>query len=245
MKKVSLHYSIIIVFLLAFMLGLIKELIIISLALTIHETGHILCLRFFKYKINKIVFYPFGGIINHELKNDFLYKIIIISLGGILLNLLFCFLFKFIGFKTASNLNLIMALVNIVPIYPLDGGRVLICLLCYVFPYRISKLLTYIISIALSVLFAIYFWLNLEGIYLIFMMLVFVKINIMSTYNLTKEYRQFMLLKHLYPNSLFKEKITSFWTINPENNLFYGKKMVFKYDELYLSEAVLLNKHFK
>lgn len=245
MKKINFHYSIVIVFLSAIMLGLTKELVAISLVLTIHEIGHIICLRFFNYKINKVTFYPFGGIINHEIKNDFLYKIIIISLGGIIFNLLFYFIFNFLGLKTASNLNLIMAVVNIVPLFPLDGGRVLMYLLCYVVPYRLSKLLTYFVSIVLSVLLALYFWLNLDGVYLIFMMFVFVKINVISLFNLTNEYKQFMLLKHLYPNASFKERVTIFWVNKPEKNLFYDKKMLFKYDELYLSEAVLLNKHFK
>ena len=54
MKKYSVHYTFIIVLILAFMIGLLKELSLIFLVLLLHELGHLFFIKLFDRKIKKI-----------------------------------------------------------------------------------------------------------------------------------------------------------------------------------------------
>ena len=94
MKKYSINYTFVVLMLFAILLGLAKEFFLILFCLILHETGHLIFIKLFKYKINKITLYPFGGVIIYENKNDFIFKSVLICLGGILCNFLFYMLFK-------------------------------------------------------------------------------------------------------------------------------------------------------
>jgi stage IV sporulation protein FB len=76
MKKFKFHYSFLILLLFSFFLGLIKEMVLIIFVLMIHEIGHLLFILLFKNSISNIIIYPFGGVINYELKNDFIYVVV-------------------------------------------------------------------------------------------------------------------------------------------------------------------------
>ena len=96
MKKFKIHPMFLILIILSFMMGFGSDLFKIIFVLIIHECGHLVFLNIFKFKINDVCFYPFGGIINYEFKNDFLYKEFMISFGGVLLNFLFYIVMLFL-----------------------------------------------------------------------------------------------------------------------------------------------------
>ena len=66
--KIS-KYSLIII-LLCFITGLIKELSIIILLIIFHEFGHYIISYYFKWNIKRIIIYPFGGLIKYEEQID-------------------------------------------------------------------------------------------------------------------------------------------------------------------------------
>ena len=139
MKKIKLGYAFVLMILLAFLIGLNKELFLLLQAFIIHEIGHLIFFKTYQFKINKITLFPFGGVIDYDSKNDFLSKEIMVTIAGVLFNYLFFLLFSIFNLKVFAIYNLVLIYVNIIPIYPLDGGRVFIYLISYFLPYRLSK----------------------------------------------------------------------------------------------------------
>lgn len=245
MKKIKIHYTFLILFILSIFLGLFKEFVCIILVLTIHEIGHLFFLKIFKYDVSLITIYPFGGVIKYKEKNDYNYRIILITLGGVIFNVLSFILFNVIGLKLLSNLSLFFFLINLIPILPLDGGRVNVFLMSYLFPYRISKIIGYILSIVISLFIIFFLIFNYDGIYLYMLLFVFIRMNITNILGIGREYNKFILLKYLNPNKDLKIKKTKFWTKRPLLSLFYGKTTLFDFETFTVCEDDLLESYYK
>ena len=54
-----------ILLLLSFLSGYYKEISIILLILIVHELGHFFLMKLFKIEVNKIIIFPYGGILIH------------------------------------------------------------------------------------------------------------------------------------------------------------------------------------
>ena len=245
MKKFKFHYSFLILLLFSFFLGLIKEMFLIIFVLMIHEIGHLLFIILFKNSVSNIIIYPFGGVINYELKNDFIYKELLITLGGVLFNLLFYLLFKMLKLELLANINLVFIIVNLFPIHPLDGSRILTLILSINLPYYLAKNICFIVSLTLSLIALIYIVLNQSGFYYVFLTIFLIRINIISIIKINKEYYMFLLLKYLNPNLRLKNKMTTLFTYNPIKNLFYGKNTIFSFKSFVIKEEVVLRKYFE
>lgn len=245
MKKFKIHPLFFMFLIFGILMGLFFEMINILFVLMIHEVGHLFFINLFKNKIIDFYLYPFGGVIVFEEKNEFIYKAFLINYGGIVFNLLFFAIFKIIDLNYLSSLNLYFALINFVPIYPLDGGRGLNLLISFFLPNRLSKLITYFTSIILSVVIGIWLFLNYNGLYLILYCIFFLKVNILAIKFINHEYQKFLLLKFLSPNDKLKTKETTLFTTNPIKNLYLGKNTVFNYKTFKVKEEVILSKHFK
>ncbi len=103
-----------------------------------HECAHAFAAAKLGYKLNKIVLMPFGAVIDGDLKGISLKDEIFVAACGPLCNLLTALVFVAIWWlkptmyaftDTACFSSLSIALVNLLPAYPLDGGRILQCLL--------------------------------------------------------------------------------------------------------------------
>ncbi len=107
-----------------------------------HECAHAFCAYKLGYKLNKIVLMPFGAVIDGEMKGISLKDEIFVAFCGPFCNLLTAALFVAIWWiaptmyaftDTACYSSLTIALVNLLPAYPLDGGRILRCVLAQAF----------------------------------------------------------------------------------------------------------------
>ncbi|QOY38627.1 M50 family metallopeptidase [Anaerobacillus isosaccharinicus] len=115
--------------------GYFKEVIMVFSIVFIHEMGHSIAAHFFKWRIRKIELLPFGGVAeveeygNRPLKEEF---IVIISgpIQHIWLIVLSFLLLPF-DFWTSNDHqmfithNLMILLFNLLPIWPLDGGKLM------------------------------------------------------------------------------------------------------------------------
>ena len=118
--------------------GRVFSFIVFTLVALIHELGHSLAASDLGYKLNRVVLMPYGAIVSGE-QRLFSYKDEIkIALAGPIINLLTGFLFAAVWWfipesypytDLAVFASLSIATINLLPCYPLDGGRVLLAFL--------------------------------------------------------------------------------------------------------------------
>ena len=112
------------VFLIIFYLtNQLKTYLMIMFFCIIHEVGHIIVALLFKMKLQKIEVTPFGANASfYEKFSNNKSKEILVALAGPLTSLVLVFLCTT---QEAVYSNILIMLFNLIPIYPLDGGRIL------------------------------------------------------------------------------------------------------------------------
>lgn len=103
-----------------------------------HEYAHAYAAEKLGYSLNKIVLMPYGAVLDGDLRSLTVKDEIWVATAGPLCNLATAVFFAALWWfaptmyaftDTACFVSLSIALVNLLPAYPLDGGRVLQCLL--------------------------------------------------------------------------------------------------------------------
>lgn len=126
------------------------NLIFVLLFSALHELGHIVLLYILGGKADSVTIAYYGIGLKHS--SDLSYsREIIFLLGGIAVNLMFALL------DIHREINLALFVINALPIYPLDGGRVFKLILCKWFGIALSdRVMTVsgIIFIALIIILA-------------------------------------------------------------------------------------------
>lgn len=156
----------------ALLIGSGKEIIIIFLAIFIHEWTHSAVGRAVGYKVKEIELTPYGGAAKFEgLIGAPPIDEIIISVSGPLINIIIAVVGAILDSKGIIRgdlfiffikVNLYLALFNLLPALPLDGGRIMRAILSIFIGYQKST------EIGMSCGKILAFILFLFGIYLIF-----------------------------------------------------------------------------
>lgn len=230
--KISINIFTYLFYILLILSGYINYLVVFLGIMLVHELGHILFIYLFKYKINKINIYPSGAIISTNINiNIHPVKQLIISLGGILFQLLLFLIIRdnfTYTYQIFYKLNIMLIIFNLVPIYPLDGYKIFLSLIEYIYKYRIIIWLTYIVSVVSLIIF-FYFTKNLY----IFIFLYIV--NIKNIMNYKFYYQKFLLERHLYKIKYKKEKIVNsirdFYKCR--SNYIFSNKTLISEDNIY------------
>ena len=140
-KLISVYPSFWILIIVVFALDYAEQFFTIFFSVTVHEISHIIAARYFGLGCSKIIFTPIGEIaIIENMDTKELYKKLLIVLAGPFVNIaivVFCLLF-FPKMEFLIYSNLVIAVFNLLPIYPLDGGKVF----NYIFSNRIGVLNT-------------------------------------------------------------------------------------------------------
>ena len=128
----------------------------------LHEIAHSLVAKDFGYETESIVLYPFGGVARVVMPQDAPpeHELYIASSGPLLNAAIGTFLLIpawFLGypFGLLALLNLGMFVLNMLPIYPLDGGRVLRSLLSRSLGHETSTTIVTYMSRVFAWVFAI------------------------------------------------------------------------------------------
>lgn len=107
-----------------------------------HECAHAFAAARLGYKLNAIVLMPFGAVIDGDLRGISFKDEIFVALCGPLCNLATALFFVALWWlhptlyaftDTACFISLSIAVINLLPAYPLDGGRILKCALTRLF----------------------------------------------------------------------------------------------------------------
>lgn len=150
-------------------------------AILIHELGHYYFAKFFGYKLTKFSLSPYGVSLSYygqtlEQKDE-----IYIALAGPLANLITAFstiavwwIFPTFYFLSSSfvEISVVIALTNLLPAYPLDGGRIFVSCVSNIIERRKALKITIVFNIILSLIFYLLFFvfcfINFNPTYLLF-----------------------------------------------------------------------------
>ncbi len=252
-KKIKLSPFFLLVILLSLVSGLFKDVITLFMIIIIHELGHILSSIMLNWKIRKIDITICGGFITYDDVIDKPFKEeIIIAVSGFLFQFIL-YVFSFLLYKLnildikffslINRYNLSIFLFNILPIYPLDGAKILLVIYNFFMPYKKSLRLISITSIAFLFLIILYFIkykIKFEYSYIMIMCFILFKII-----NLIEDI-PYLFNKLLFERYLYGIKVKDYKYINGDDiSLFTRrKKHYFLIGKHYYDEKYILSKKF-
>lgn len=148
----SLHPLFVIVMLASVITGRFFELLTLFVIVFIHELGHASAAIAMGFKVRSIQMLPFGGVAVIEDDGRMnAFRELVIALAGPLQNVIMigiAWICQAAGWGDSSFLsyviqgNLIIALFNLLPVLPLDGGKVMQAIVSLMLPYHATLLWT-------------------------------------------------------------------------------------------------------
>lgn len=121
----------------------------------LHEIGHYLVALYFSFEIEKIMILPFGAfLLLRDLGKHYVYEEIWMLFCGPFVNMICFILFIFFKEPLLAKINIYILIFNLLPIYPLDGSKLLLLFLSYLIDYQ--KCMQ--IQIKVSLLFICILW---------------------------------------------------------------------------------------
>ena len=178
--------------------------------LALHESGHAFWACFFHYPIRQLSILPFGLALTLEHFGDRDgWEELVILAGGLAMHGLIPLLYGGLAqlgwispvmLEWVLNINRSVFLFNILPLYPLDGGRIVQSLRHCWLPYKTAQSLTFVVSAILTPLVFVQ-WMNRKPMSLgVFGFLFFV--NVLSWRQRTYQAEQFYLYRLIHPRRL-------------------------------------------
>lgn len=185
--KIKIHWSFAVLSIFMFIFGKFAMFFCAIVAVLLHEMGHSVVGRKLGYKLDLITLLPYGAMLSGKNSPFNTKDEIKIAIAGpivnavlILSNIILWRIFPSI-FNISNNFfsaNVFTLIFNLLPVYPLDGGRILIAVLSSKMPRakaeKKTKVVGYIITIAFFVLFFVSFFYKLNymlGINAIFLLI--------------------------------------------------------------------------
>lgn len=216
LNKIEFHYTYIIMAFGLVITGHFVNLIIFTSLIIIHEMGHIIISKILSYKIDKVIIYPYGGFvklntrINTKIENDLLVAISGIIMQSIYFGIIFFLYRNGIVREYIYSLFLLyhksMLIFNLLPIYPLDGAKIVNLILSKYFSFNIANYISIVISLITVVLFLysdIY-----ENNYSIILVIGVLMKNIYKFYkDISYIYNRFILERYLFKFNYKDKKV--------------------------------------
>lgn len=165
--KISIHPLFFAVTVFSAFVGGFFDCIIFALTALIHECGHIFCAARLGFRCEKIKLMPYGAAAVCDLDGIRRRDEISLALAGPAVNAAICvacaglwwfFPDTYAYTDTVMSASLVMLAVNLLPAYPLDGGRVARCVIMLFFSQRTAYIVLRIINLAIAITFFVLFF---------------------------------------------------------------------------------------
>lgn len=222
--KITLHPLFIALLIGSAIFGGLPVFVIYALTALLHECGHIFCASRLGFACKKISLMPYGAAAVCDTEGISNLDEIKLALAGPAVNafMLICiaglwwfFPVTYAYSDTLFKANLVMLAINLLPAYPLDGGRAALCFLRLFLADKTAKIILRILSLALSLTFILLFILVYRNLsFLIFAAFLlcsaFEKDEVMSRINFcAKKPKRGKEIKHvmLNKNSTYKDAL--------------------------------------
>lgn len=206
--------------------GYIKEMFLIFIILVFHELGHFFLMKINSIDVKSITLYPYGGMIkSNMLINTNSFKVFIISLGGIISQLILMgIMFLLYKINFVSNVyydiffkyNISIIVFNLLPIYPLDGFKILNSILELFLSFRISLNISFLVNIFSLIVFFVYLYVYKVSNYLI---IIFLLVNL---FNYIREIK-YILNKFYVERIIYNIKYKGLVSVNSIDDLYKNK----------------------
>lgn len=142
----TFHPTLAVFVVISFLTGTFMQLFIILCIVMVHELGHFFAAKHFNWRIESVMLWAFGGVMKTDeyatrpLKEEFIVTIC----GPLQHGVIFILAFTAQHFSVVPDaiiadilyFNVIILLFNLLPIYPLDGGKLCLMCLSLILPYR-------------------------------------------------------------------------------------------------------------
>lgn len=158
MKIFYLDKSLFLVLILVIICGLFNNFVIYFSIIIVHELGHALTGIILKNKLDKIKLYSYGGETvfkcnyNYPIKKE----LIILIMGPLVQIIYYIILKNFIHYEYLKVYHYTLLFFNLLPIYPLDGGRILNIIFNFHYNYKRSFKISIMISFIFIIMLVIY-----------------------------------------------------------------------------------------
>lgn len=216
---------------------------VITFLIVIHEIGHFLMAYLLGGKIYKILIYPLGGISKFSTSyNISLFKEFIILLFGPLFQILgWLLLIHLFPEKEVliSTYHYGILFFNLLPIYPLDGGKLLCLVFHTIFSYKKAFYFTFCVGYLLLLCFFIFTVFSFS--FNVLFLSVFLLIKLMKEYQqIPYFYEKFLLERYLNHYYFKKSKL-----IRDSDKFCRGYRHLIKEGDFYYLEDEYLEKKYK
>lgn len=164
-RNVHIHPILILFIIIAMLTGTFVQLLSLLLIVFIHEMGHYLAAYYYKWRIRGIILWVFGGVMQtEESATRPLHEELIVTLAGPLQHVFIYIILFFLQsiellpvaiFQQISFYNGLILMFNLMPIFPLDGGKILFLILSTFLPFQLAHRFTILFSFFACVLLII------------------------------------------------------------------------------------------
>ena len=180
-KKFAIHPVGILIWLWLLLVLGVFDAVSYLLAIVIHEAGHFLVAKKLGYRLSTFSISPYGVALSYFGQNFDQKDEIKIALAGPIFNLVSAFFVVGIWWIFPSafmfsdvfvEISVCLALVNLLPAYPLDGGRVFVSASSQIFgketAKKIALIFNFVLTIFFFVLFVAFCFINFNPTYFLF-----------------------------------------------------------------------------
>ena len=247
--KIEFHYTYILIALGFILTGYFHNLIVFTSIIIIHELGHYTLAIICKMNVEKIIIYPYGGIVKmNNLINTSINKDLLVAISGIIFQTFYYLIIillynKGIVREYIFNLfkiyNTNIIIFNLLPIHPLDGSKILNLILSKFLPFNITNKLNIIISIITLIIVICINYYNFN--YTTILIIGIILDNLIKYHQQLKYiFNKFLLERYLYNITYPKTK-----KINKINHMYKEKYHILKENNTYITEKQALSHKFK